>query len=115
MGPDSIEGVDERRDEARAEIEVQVDGDHPAPAEGLCEGGDGGHSGGIDDDGMDEVGILGQGYWGTCYQEVLGFFLFSRGDNGPRRSNLIEEDDDLKQNKQIKLEQINRLYSRLVH
>ena len=62
MGPDSIEGVDERRDEARAEIEVQVDGDHPAPAEGLCEGGDGGHSGGIDDDGMDEVGILGQGY-----------------------------------------------------
>jgi len=32
--------------------------------------------------------------------------LFSRGDNGPRISNLIGQDDDLKQKKQIKVEQI---------
>jgi len=44
--------------------------------------------------------------------------LFLKGDDGPRRSNLIGEDDGLKQKKQIKLEQSSRLIksiSRLIH
>ena len=35
-------------------------------------------------------GLKSKSMWG-----LLGFCLISRGDDGPRRSNLIEEDDDL--------------------
>ena len=37
--------------------------------------------------------------------------MFSKGDGGPRRSNSIEEDYDLKQKKQIKVEQSDRFIS----
>jgi len=37
----------------------------------------------------------------NCYD----FALFSRGDDGPRRSNLIGEGDGLKQEKHIKVKQ----------
>jgi len=40
--------------------------------------------------------------------------LFSRGDDGSRRFSRVGEDDDLKQKKQIKVEQISRLYSGLI-
>ena len=40
--------------------------------------------------------------------------MFSKGDNSPKRSNPIGEDNDLKQKKQIKVEQISRLMLKLV-
>ena len=49
---------------------------------------------------------------------VLGFFLFLRGNAGQRRSNSIGEDDSLEQNKQSKVEQTNshiRSISRLIY
>ena len=42
-----------------------------------------------------------KGRWAIV--RILSYF--SRWDNGPRKSNWIGEDDDLKQNKQIKVEQ----------
>ena len=46
---------------------------------------------------------------------LLGFCLvFKRRYDGLRRSNRIGEDDNLEQKKQIKVEQISRLYSRLM-
>jgi len=39
--------------------------------------------------------------------------LFSRGDDGPRRSNLIGEYDGLKQKKRSRSRKVNRLYNRL--
>jgi len=33
--------------------------------------------------------------------------LFSRGDNGPRKFNLVGEDDGLKQKRQIKVKQFS--------
>ena len=48
--------------------------------------------------------------WFFCWD----FALFSRRDDEPRISIQIGEDDDLKQKKQFKLNQISRLYSRLI-
>ena len=45
---------------------------------------------------------------------VLGFALFSRGDDGLTRSNLNGDDNGLKQKKQTMVEQISRLILRLV-
>ena len=50
----------------------------------------------------------------VTYSELWLDFAVSKGDYGPRRSNPIGEDDALKQKKQTNVEQINRLYSRLM-
>ena len=47
----------------------------------------------------------------TLQPKCQDFALFSREDDGPRRSNPIGEDDGLKQKKQIKVEHISQLYS----
>ena len=39
--------------------------------------------------------------------------MFSREDNGPRRTNLIGEDDGLKQKKRSISRKVSQLYSRL--
>ena len=58
-----------------------------------------------------DVWILQVNFVGRkCYN----FALFSKENDGPRRSNQVEEDDGLKQKKQIKVEHISRLMLRLV-
>ena len=43
------------------------------------------------------------------YVYFVSFVLFSRGDNGPRRSNRVGEDDSLKQKKRRGSRKVSRL------